>query len=470
MSNNQTVTATVSTFDFGQNTSANVRWHRISLCGTVFENSNLVSVRFELINTQNYIVVDNFVYADLQTSNQLPEINGAASGQTTDDDQTILPFQNITLSEPDGSNISVTVTLDDNAKGLFTPASLTASGFTGAGPYSLASTSALSAQNAIRLLDYNPTDDRVSPGQTETTTFTIAANDGVGTTNNNATTVISTSIDQPPVAIADAFNLLEDALSANLDVLGNDTDVDGGPLEIQAISQSLNGSVSNNTSDVSYQPDADYCNDGQTTDDFTYATNGPSGALVEVTVTCVNDAPTISVMGDIDATGLVDQQNTEIQVNGYVDSIMFGPSNESGQGVLGFFPNCANDPNDIIDTIIVNAQGELTIDFSLNLGVAICQLTMLDVGGTQNNGENTSNTVEFTVSLTDIIFADGFEAGDQFLIEEFQAKAMRLGLLTFDASTYTLYLSGQSLQLQQNSNIKSQLQKINYWLETLLSY
>ena len=44
---------------------------------------------------------------------------------------------------------------------------------------------------------------------------------------------------------------------------------------------------------LTYEPDADYCNDraGAAPDTFTYTLNGGDTATVTVTVTCVDDAP-----------------------------------------------------------------------------------------------------------------------------------------------------------------------------------
>lgn len=470
---NQIISADVATFDYGQSTALNVRWARIDLSSTIFNSTDIDSVQFQLIGSQDYIAVDNFIYRDLQSANNLPSIGGTAANQTVNDDAIISPFTNVTITEPDGENVSLTVTLDDNAKGIFTPASLSASGFTGTGPYVLSSRPASAAQSAIRLLEFNPTDDRVAPGQTETTTFNIASFDGVGTANNNATTVISTSIDQNPVAVLDTSTVLEDAGAVVIDVLLNDTDVDGGPKTVTALTQAANGAVVNNTVDVSYQANDDYCNDGNPTDNFTYTVNSVSTAAVNVTVTCVNDAPSFTVLGDVDATGLVDAQNPEIQLADFVENISFGPANESNQGVLGFFPNCANDPDDVIGTIIVNAQGELTIDFSLNLGVAVCQLTMLDTGGTQNNGNNTSDSVEFTVALTDVIFADGFES-DLGLIKQIETQFLNeLAIdvsLAFDPVDFTVFYAGHALKLNETISLGSQRQVLEAWVIAILKY
>ncbi len=143
---------------------------------------------------------DNLITAPASVTNTAPAIGGVSSGQAVNDNATISPFSSTTITDADGNNVTVTVTLDTQAKGIFTSASLTASGFTdnGNGSYSLASTTTSAAQTAIRALVFDPTNNRVSPGNTETTTFTIDVNDGTVTTSNNTTTVVSTSINDVP--------------------------------------------------------------------------------------------------------------------------------------------------------------------------------------------------------------------------------------------------------------------------------
>ena len=55
-------------------------------------------------------------------------------------------------------------------------------------------------------------------------------------------------------------------------MLSNDTDIDAGPLEITGISDPAHGTVAvvhGAPDEVTYTPDADYCDAGAT-DDFTY--------------------------------------------------------------------------------------------------------------------------------------------------------------------------------------------------------
>ncbi|MEJ2396070.1 MAG: DUF4347 domain-containing protein, partial [Candidatus Thiodiazotropha sp.] len=142
------------------------------------------------------VFFDTFVFT---VANSAPVIGGASAGQSVNDNATLSPFSSVTITDADGDNVTTTVTLDSNAKGVFTSASLSASGFTGSGPYTLASTTPANAQTAIRQLVYDPSDNRVAPGSTETTTFTITANDGTLDGTDNTTTVISTSVNDAPV-------------------------------------------------------------------------------------------------------------------------------------------------------------------------------------------------------------------------------------------------------------------------------
>jgi hypothetical protein len=130
------------------------------------------------------------------------------------------------------------------------------------------------------------------PGTTpDTFTYTLSPGGSTATV-----TVTVTCVDDPPVAVSDAATVLEDAATA-MNVLANDTDVDGGAKSITSVTQPTNGTVAitGGGTGLTYSPNANYCNDppGTTLDTFTYTLSpGSSSATVTVTVTCVNDLPT----------------------------------------------------------------------------------------------------------------------------------------------------------------------------------
>ena len=84
--------------------------------------------------------------------------------------------------------------------------------------------------------------------------------------------VTVTCVDDAPVAVDDTATVIEDDPATTIDVLANDTDVDAGPIAVDAVTQPTNGTVviTNGGAGLTYEPDADYCNDppGATPDTF----------------------------------------------------------------------------------------------------------------------------------------------------------------------------------------------------------
>jgi hypothetical protein len=135
----------------------------------------------------------------VDNTNDDPTISGAVAGQGVNDNSTISPFSGVIIGDPDlpAQTLHVVVTLDNPNKGAFT----TLKGFSPVlGGYEFTGTAA-DATTAIQGLVFDPADNRVPPTLTETTGFTINVKDTAGgVANNTTTTVISTSINDPPVA------------------------------------------------------------------------------------------------------------------------------------------------------------------------------------------------------------------------------------------------------------------------------
>ncbi|MES2105518.1 MAG: DUF4347 domain-containing protein [Pseudomonadota bacterium] len=139
--------------------------------------------------------------------NVAPTIGGAVAGQSILETAALAPFAGITIADPDvGASETITIALDLAAKGAFTAASLAATGFStsdGGLTYTHAAGTPAAVQAAIRGLVFQPTAGRVAPGNHETTTFTISANDGIAAAVlDNTTTVISTGVRAPSDVIS----------------------------------------------------------------------------------------------------------------------------------------------------------------------------------------------------------------------------------------------------------------------------
>ncbi|OED35410.1 hypothetical protein AB833_29690 [Chromatiales bacterium (ex Bugula neritina AB1)] len=124
--------------------------------------------------------------------------------------------------------------------------------------------------------------------------FTYRVSDGVNPPSAPVTvTIVFSGENAPPVLIDDQFTIVEDAPAQSFSVLVNDTDPDALPLSITRISDGPTNGVANirNGVLIEYQPNTDF--NGR--DQFRYTVLDSGGlsvtALVEITVTGVNDAP-----------------------------------------------------------------------------------------------------------------------------------------------------------------------------------
>ncbi len=127
-----------------------------------------------------------------------------------------------------------------------------------------------------------------NPNANGTDTFTYTASDGKGGTDDAVVTVTIAPVDDLPVAGNDtATTAMGTAVTIN--VLDNDSDVDGDPLSIISVTQPTKGSATTNGTTVTYTPVA-----GDTgTYAFTYTLAG--GVTATVTVTVQGATPTMHV-------------------------------------------------------------------------------------------------------------------------------------------------------------------------------
>ena len=233
-------------------------------------------------------------------------------------------------------------------------------------------------------------------------------NDGSGTlSGSDVIDVVVTCTSNLPTAITDAETVNEDSGVNTLDVLLNDTNP--GTIQINSVSQPNNGIViiTNSGADLTYEPNADYCNDGISTDDFTYTLNGGSSTLVNVTVNCVNDQPIFdsdeNIYIKLEDLGNMVPENIACNFD-------FGPDDEdSSQAVADFIVTIQSDPQGILTAIDVLNDGSLVANYSGIQGVAIVNISLQDDGNTINGGVNTSISHPVNIHVQDYIFIGGFE-------------------------------------------------------------
>jgi gliding motility-associated-like protein len=163
------------------------------------QDGSPVSMAYNADGTKLFVLGEsNDFVNEYSLDNVAPVIAGAVAGQVTNDITTVKPFSTITISDANRDQLSATITLDNAAKGTLSGTGLT---HVGGAVYSISSTSVADIQAKLRDLDFTPTANRLSAGNTETTTFTLNISDGLLSDSDNATTVVVSPI-APTVVIS----------------------------------------------------------------------------------------------------------------------------------------------------------------------------------------------------------------------------------------------------------------------------
>jgi len=246
-------------------------------------------------------------------------------------------------------------------------------------------------------LSYTPV-----PDSNGTVIITVKVKDDGGTANGGVDSVQTTftvtvnAVNDAPVALADAVTTPEDTAATVL-VLANDSDVDGDILTIASVTQGNHGVVAIDEGDttLTYTPNPNFWG----VDSLTYTvSDGKSGldtATVLVTLTSVNDAPTVAAISDPAA---IDEDAGQQSVD--LTGIGTGAANESqALTIMATSDNPGLIPDSAVTYTSPAATGTLTYTPVADAyGTATITVTVKDDGGTANGGVDSVLTT-FTVMV-----------------------------------------------------------------------
>ncbi len=120
--------------------------------------------------------------------------------------------------------------------------------------------------------------------------FSYSISDGKGGTASATVNLTVTSVNDAPVATNDSATTNEDT-AVTIDVLDNDSDVDGDTLTVKSVANPPNGSAIIVDGGVRYTPDQDYHGTDQFTYEISDEQNTTANGVVNISILPVNDAP-----------------------------------------------------------------------------------------------------------------------------------------------------------------------------------
>ncbi len=208
------------------------------------------------------------------------------------------------------------------------------------------------------VVTYTPADNYFGPDG-----FDYVVSDGLGGSDIGHVTITVTNVNDAPVAVNDTLTTNEDTL-ATLNVILNDTDIDGDTLAIQSSTPPAHGTVVFTATVARYTPALNYNGPDSFTYTVTDGNGGTSTATVSITVNPVNDAP---VAGD-DARTVTEDTAT-------VFSTLLGNDNDVDGDALSITAvgtaahgTLARDNNTITYTPATNYFGPDAFDYTISDG------------------------------------------------------------------------------------------------------
>ncbi|NJN66915.1 MAG: ExeM/NucH family extracellular endonuclease [Chloroflexaceae bacterium] len=247
----------------------------------------------------------------------------------------------------------------------------------------------------------------------------------------------------PLIASSDTYSVTEDRDAVSLDVLQNDI---GSTLVITRVGVTSSGgsaAADDDRDHIIYTPAADFF--GQETFTYTIAISGTSEpvstATVTITVTAINDAPTLDDLNDLN----LEPNEGEQTIN--LTGISTGADNEDQTiSITATSGDPTLVPNPVVTYTSPDETGSLSFTPVANqTGTTTVTVTIQDDGGTDNGGEDTT-AVTFVVNIAQgggTTLPNGVAAGDVTTSSAvLWTRSTALGEVTFEYSTDSTFATG----------------------------
>ena len=364
----------------------------MSVTSPAHGTAQIVSGQVLYTPTENHFGPDSFSYTANDGTGNMASANVAVTVTPVPDPPTIVA-DTATTAEDDAVSIDVLANDSDVDGDTLTIMSVT-------------SPAHGTAQIVSGQVLYTPTENYFGPDS-----FSYTANDGTGNMASANVAVTVTPVPDPPTIVADTATTGEN-VAVTIDVLANDSDVDGDTLTIMSVTSPAHGTAQIVSGQVLYTPAQDYSGP----DSFSYTANDGTGnmasANVAVTVVGGAHAPMLAMIGDVTVDEgqsiVVNLSATDTDGDGLSFSTLNLPAfgaladNGNGSGTLTFTPGF-NDSNNYMVTVIVtdNSAGALGAQRQFQVTVNNVNRAPQVAAIPPQQIDEASGPVTFDVSATD---------------------------------------------------------------------
>jgi VCBS repeat-containing protein/predicted outer membrane repeat protein len=339
-----------------------------------YETKNSYSIRVQATDALGLTVVKNFI---VNVTDVVENTAPVANNDTASTDEDTPLIGNVLANDTDAENNALTaIKLSDPAHGSVT-------------------------LNSDGSFTYTPAADYSGPDS-----FSYKANDGTVDSNVATVSITVNTVNDAPAATSDSYGTSEDTplAVAAPGVLGNDSDTEGDTLTAVKVSDPAHGSVTlNSDGSFTYTPAADY----NGTDSFSYKANDGTTdsnvVTVNVTVTSVNDAPTIAVaaggvcLADFRGQANLTLSDVETAAGSLTLSVSSSNTTLVPVGNVTFGGSGAN--RTVTIATVSGRSGSATMIVTVRDGTSVAATTIGVSAGTSNNDTLSGN------GSTDMLFA-----------------------------------------------------------------
>jgi VCBS repeat-containing protein len=253
-------------------------------------------------------------------------------------------------------------------------------------------------------------------GETQDDTFAYTIEDGNGGEDTATVTVTVTGVNEAPVAMADAASVDEDG-SVLIDVLDNDSDVDGDVLTITNITDPAHGTAVIENGQIRYTPNGNFSGVASFAYTISDGKGGEDTATVTININEIADEPTLTAEVDgrvgVDAAqplnimaAITDLDGSEVITQIKVSGLPAGASLNNGT-VSEIDGSILLNPSEFdgdLDGLLIQVEDPTVTDFTLTI-----EATVTDTNPETGDTDTTTNTTTVDVDVNAAPVAEDLE-------------------------------------------------------------